>query len=949
MTYERDASSSNESKWRGVRATKIARRAWIPALVGAALFALATAGCGGSSDAGSRHDDRFAAASNDEYTQPLTDAVIGTPAGIVRVNSDGVATPPTPLPIPPPPVDAGVASSGGSGMGGEDAGGSKGDDGGFVEDGGAEGGPSGGFGFWHFDDCSPTSNFLVDSSGFGANAQQALHAACVAGISNLGVEIRKAKDVIQVPDEPEFTVSSRVAVAAWVHPNTVTGNQPIVIKRLNDKTSFSLGIHGGNIEMSVVLDTGTTIVSQAPITAGTWTHVAGMFDGEFVFLFINGQQFGQVYAAGTLRDVFAPIRIGATTQTQFFDGVIDEVFVSTQNISKDTLAALSCISRPATVSVNPLTSGPVPFDTTVHYDIAVSDNDVGFCSQAQYEISVFGNDPGITTNVQPFFATASPGTTATFGADVTGSEDADPGVHTIPFNVFSFGQTFQSIRGQLTYELAQPTGCFVSTRRELMITSTSVVDDPTRTFGEGTPGSGGFDGGSVDFEGGVSGSSSGSTGSGGSSSGPLGSGGGPVPPPLVTSGGGIALEAGVAPLDGGSTADGGGVDLNSPSLGVWSFGHLMRELAPTPADAPAMVEKLFQNWLIDQSVNGFTVAARPAMQQVLLDIWPRTATGALDLDQSPLRLQAIVNRVDLRNIAAGSAGEGRFVFGVDGPGGFPQQFTLIFEYNLPASTPAEAAVWSNLWHSLSSHPFPSEEYNAALEVVTRRFSDRNSAPGAVNGSALINVRTNEIVLSNVGRWELREFGLSAATGFFQEATVKETPDLGFNGSQVFSDFVNQNAPAIIAEVPGAAGVVASQFEGAPFMAGSVFNDLVEWSAPGIQNDDARFHASLNTCNGCHGPEVNTRFLQITPRFAGSEATLSAFLTGTTVTDPAGQTRTVNDLARRRDDLTSLVCSGGDAGPSPVTDAGSPLPVADGGPVFVDASPAPGGDASLVRP
>ena len=50
-----------------------------------------------------------------------------------------------------------------------------------------------------------------------------------------------------------------------------------------------------------------------------------------------------------------------------------------------------------------------------------------------------------------------------------------------------------------------------------------------------------------------------------------------------------------------------------------AFGRcqLMRDIAPTPADAPAMTEQLFQTWLTDQNINGFVVAARPAIQQVL--------------------------------------------------------------------------------------------------------------------------------------------------------------------------------------------------------------------------------------------------------------------------------------------------------------------------------------------
>ncbi|HVT06684.1 MAG TPA: LamG domain-containing protein [Polyangia bacterium] len=835
-------------------------------------------------------DPQFAADTYDEYTEPLTDAVIGTPAGTTTIGADGETTF-----VAAAAVAAGRAGApgmGGSGVAGRSgAGGSIGTGGSFVADGGVAtggrpglggafgtgglptGGVSGtgglpgtggnvtgtggftgvggvggvagsqgiggrggsdapgGFGLWHFDDCSPTSHFLADSSGLGANAQQALKADCVPGINNLGVQIRSAKDIIQVPDEPQFTVTNRIAVAAWVHPNTVSGNQPIVIKRLNNQTSFSLGIHNGNIEMSVVMSTGKTVISSAPISAGVWTHVAGMYDGTFVFLFINGQQFGQVFAGGTLRNVFAPLRFGATTQAQFLDGTLDEVFVSTQPISKDDLTALSCFSRPSSLSVNPAASGPTPPDTSVHFDVLVTDNDVGFCQPRQYNAFINSFETGINASFEvPTFQPASPGQTVTFGADVTGSDDADPGVHVVQVGVVAFTQSsFEQLSGQFSFELQPPTGCFVSKRKELMITSTSVVDDPVRTTGDG----------------------------------------------------------------------------------AWSFGHVLRQLAPSAEQAPAFALALFQHWLTDQTVNGFRVAARPSMQQQILDVWPKTASGDLDLDQPPFVLQAIVNRFDLRDPASGSAGEGRLVYALMPKGFFfGEDFTVIIEYNLPAANPQAVTDWANRWHALGS--VPADQYNAALEAITRSFTDRDPAATMtkVNGSNVLQLRTNDLQLSNNGRWELREFQLSPTTGFFDEVTVKETPDLGFNGTQPFADFVNQNEQAIIAVVPGApSSTVPDVFENQSFLAGSVFNDLIEWNGPGIRNPEARFHASLNTCNGCHGPETNTTFLMINPRSVGSEAGLSPFLTGTLAFDQfTGQQRQLNDLGRRQADLTGVVCA-----------------------------------------
>ncbi|MFT3773151.1 MAG: hypothetical protein QM820_47830 [Minicystis sp.] len=439
-------------------------------------------------------------------------------------------------------------------------------------------------------------------------------------------------------------------------------------------------------------------------------------------------------------------------------------------------------------------------------------------------------DPAISISANPSFVSGvASGQTAHFPISVTGSEEAEPGVHTIPFDIFNFGN-FDVLSGSVDYELTAPTGCFVRTGRELMIRDLSVIEDPIRT----------------------------------TSSGPAG----------------------------------------DPRSGAWTFARLMEDMAPTPADAPAMVEQMFRTWLSSQSINGFSVPPRPAMQNLVLDSWPRTADGKLDLTRAPLNLLAIVNRLDVRNLAEGNAGEGRFVFGVLDPFGFPQQFTLIMEYKLPATTEADVLAWANQWHALGSLPFPSEQYNAALQAITTRFAGRNAAPGRPNGSSLGQLRTNEIALD--APWELREFNLSAADGLLHPVTVKLTPDLGFDGTPTLAAYINQNEADIVVERHD----VPETFQGLPFLGGSSFNNLTAWSAPGINNNEARHKFSLNTCNGCHGAaETGTAFLHVNPRFPGTTAQLSGFLTGITVPDPVtGIPRTFNDLGRRNQDLKGLVCA-----------------------------------------
>jgi hypothetical protein len=363
--------------------------------------------------------------------------------------------------------------------------------------------------------------------------------------------------------------------------------------------------------------------------------------------------------------------------------------------------------------------------------------------------------------------------------------------------------------------------------------------------------------------------------------------------------------------------------------GAWTFGRLARDLAKTPDDAPAMVLALFSTWLADQSVNGFTVTARPAMKKLVLDAWPRTGTGALDLDRAPLRLLAIVNRTDLRDLARGQAGEGRFVFGLLDAHGAPQEFTLIVEYALPAASADDVLAWARDWHALGRLAFPSATYNAALESVTERFSGRGAGgSGRPNASALAQIRTNDFAL--VARWELRQFALDAASGRLLPRPVAETPDLSWSGTAGLTGFVDANAAALLAD----ACTLPASLGAKPFLAGSVFNDIgAAWTAPDVANPDARFHFALGTCNGCHSErETNTSFLQIAPRAAGETAAISPFLAGTIAHDAVtGAARKLDEIARRRADLKTLVCSspgaravamglarahGGEAGSSP---------------------------------
>jgi hypothetical protein len=180
-----------------------------------------------------------------------------------------------------------------------------------------------------------------------------------------------------------------------------------------------------------------------------------------------------------------------------------------------------------------------------------------------------------------------------------------------------------------------------------------------------------------------------------------------------------------------------------------------------------MVEAMLTSFLSQQTVNSFTLPPRNGVQRVLDSM--RGPNGQLDLSRPAFRLLAIVNRIDLNDVTASTAGEGRFVFGF-APFGGTQAATLILEYNIPATSQEQVVELAQAWHALRELPFPSQEYNAALQAVTERFTARNAAPGRPNGSAIGQIRTNDFFALSFA-WEFREFHLDATSGMLVPAQV----------------------------------------------------------------------------------------------------------------------------------------------------------------------------------
>lgn len=356
-------------------------------------------------------------------------------------------------------------------------------------------------------------------------------------------------------------------------------------------------------------------------------------------------------------------------------------------------------------------------------------------------------------------------------------------------------------------------------------------------------------------------------------------------------------------------------------LGAWSFGGLMTKLGNGHTGGSGkFVEDFFMLWSTDQILNGEPAPRVQNMKPIFLDAWPRVS-GNLDLSQSPFRLLAIVNRADRYDVAAGHAGELRFVYGAFETAALypnrrlPLKFTITLEFRVKkvdgvnVTSMTQVKAWARKWAALYGS---GANYVSSLQAIT----DQVVGTVALAQANIENVRTNEQSIDDP--WDLRSFYLANnATGYTLVAEpLSMTPNVSQEDNASLATWINNNATAILlhkhrlpngtTEPKAAAFAPMTKIRRFGTMATTTSQEF-HWDVPGVAATTMRAF-SRGTCNGCHAGETHTPATHITIREAGEESKLSDFMNGTVVQDPRnGANISYDDLGRRIRASDALVC------------------------------------------
>jgi hypothetical protein len=144
-----------------------------------------------------------------------------------------------------------------------------------------------------------------------------------------------AADYGTVSDRPSLDIfDNTMTLELWVKHDGESDPDALIVDKTDGSATtggYELALDGGGEEPRVRVDlpaTFNTLISTAGIPADRWTHVAVVYDGNQISLYLNGELDASTSAGGSIDGNGLPMKIGTITSAsneKFFSGRIDEL------------------------------------------------------------------------------------------------------------------------------------------------------------------------------------------------------------------------------------------------------------------------------------------------------------------------------------------------------------------------------------------------------------------------------------------------------------------------------------------------------------------------------------------------------------------------------------------------------------------------------------------------
>ncbi|MBN2565941.1 MAG: fibronectin type III domain-containing protein, partial [Candidatus Eisenbacteria bacterium] len=203
---------------------------------------------------------------------------------------------------------------------------------------------SGLVGHWRLGETSGT--VAADSSGNGnaGTLSGADFVDCsVAGAIGGAVHLDGTGDIITIGNEPVFDIGGQITVAAWIKVNSFTAAWQAIVTKGDSAWRVARNDSLDTLKFNCNGLAGATgVVSATSVADGEWHHVAGVYDGSSLRIYVDGLLDALAVASGSIAANDFPVVIGANAEMdgREWGGDVDDVRVYDRALSAGEVALL---------------------------------------------------------------------------------------------------------------------------------------------------------------------------------------------------------------------------------------------------------------------------------------------------------------------------------------------------------------------------------------------------------------------------------------------------------------------------------------------------------------------------------------------------------------------------------------------------------------------------------
>ncbi len=195
---------------------------------------------------------------------------------------------------------------------------------------------------WKFDEGDGS---IADDSA-GANHGTIYGAQWTTGKVGGALSFDGVNDYVNCGNDSVFDITDRITLAAWIKVNSFDIGWQAIVTKGDGAWRLQRAGFGDTIEFActgLLVNGGPWIFGNTPVNDSRWHHVAGVYDGSKLYLYVDGMLDVSKVATGTINTNDYPVYIGDNAEfltRPYWNGRIDDVRIYERALSAGEIRGL---------------------------------------------------------------------------------------------------------------------------------------------------------------------------------------------------------------------------------------------------------------------------------------------------------------------------------------------------------------------------------------------------------------------------------------------------------------------------------------------------------------------------------------------------------------------------------------------------------------------------------